>query len=57
MPGEREQSETAAQANDRSVWHMHDRVFRQQLGNSPLDRASVLRSILPPRCLGSGSCW
>jgi hypothetical protein len=31
------------------VWHLHDRVFRQQLGNSPVDLASVLRSVLPPR--------
>jgi hypothetical protein len=49
MSGEREQSETAAPADDRAVWHLHDRVFRQQLGNSPVDLASVLRSVLPPR--------
>jgi hypothetical protein len=49
MSGEREQSETTAPADDRAVRHLHDRVFRQQLGNSPLDLASVLRSILPPR--------
>jgi predicted transposase YdaD len=49
MSGERERSETAAAADDRAVWHLHDRVFRQQLGNSPVDLASVLRSVLPPR--------
>ena len=31
------------------MWHLHDRVFRQQLGSSPVDLASVLRSVLPPR--------
>jgi hypothetical protein len=49
MSGEREQPETATPADDRAVWQLHDRVFRQQLGNSPHDLASVLRSILPPR--------